>query len=68
MKKTDKSKFSNLSKKQCLEMIEGYRRNMADARMFFAQELEKENKNYKDGIRELQIILWTKYKTKVDDN
>ena len=60
--------FRNLSKKQCIEMIASYRRNMADAKLFYAQELEKENKNYRDGIQELLIILWTKYKTRIDDN
>ena len=49
-------------------MIASYRRNMADARMFYAQELERENKNYRDGIKELMIILWTKYKTRINDN
>tara|TARA_S200000501_G_scaffold338738_1_gene345782 strand:+ start:526 stop:717 length:192 start_codon:yes stop_codon:yes gene_type:complete len=57
--------FRNLSAKACIEMIASYKRNMAEARMFHAQELEKEIKHYRDGIEELSIILWTKYKTKI---
>tara|TARA_A100001015_G_scaffold253915_1_gene294399 strand:- start:590 stop:790 length:201 start_codon:yes stop_codon:yes gene_type:complete len=66
MKKTNKSNFSSLSKKQCFEMIAGYQRNIKDAERFFKEELDREISNYKTGIVEIEEILLTKYKTRVN--
>ncbi len=47
-------------------MIAGYQRNIKDAERFFKEELDREISNYKTGIVEIEEILLTKYKTRVN--
>ena len=63
MKQVSNKQFSNLSKKQCIEMIANYRRNIKDAERFYKDCLEREINNYKAGIVDVERILLTKYKT-----
>ena len=55
--------FKNLSKKQCIEMIANYRRNIRDAERFYKECLDRETTIYKAGIVDGKHILLTKYKT-----
>tara|TARA_R100000781_G_C4009963_1_gene103318 strand:+ start:194 stop:403 length:210 start_codon:yes stop_codon:yes gene_type:complete len=57
----------NLTKKQALEMIKGYQREIKNAERFYKEELELETKNYKEGIRNCKKLLLQKFNIDFDE-
>ena len=60
-----KKQFGNLLKKQCIKTTINYRRSIKEAERFYKDLLDREINNYKDGIKDVEKIVLTRYKTRI---
>lgn len=60
--------LNNITKKQCLDMIKGYQREIINSARFYKECLEKETKCYREGIDNCKRVLLTKYNYDIESN
>ena len=56
----------NLTKKQAIEMVINYKRNIREAERFYKDCRDREVRNYIDGINECRDLLRNKFDYSVD--
>ena len=60
--------LNNITKKQCLDMIKGYKREIINSERFYKECLEKEIKHYREGIDNCKRVLLSKYNYDIESN
>ena len=58
--------FTKLSKKQLLDMVEGYKREIKKSERFYREEFKSETKSFIEAIEEIGELLRIKHKTNID--
>ena len=58
--------FEKLSKKQLLDMVSGYKREIKNSERFYREEFKSETKSFIEAIEEIGELLRTKHKTNID--
>ena len=58
--------FEKLSKKQLLDMVSGYKREIKNSERFYREECKSETKSFIEAIEEIGELLRTKHKTNID--
>ena len=57
--------FEKLSKKQLLDMVSGYKREIKNSERFYREEFKSETKSFIEAIEEIGELLRTKHKTNI---
>tara|TARA_B100000886_G_scaffold253452_1_gene179178 strand:+ start:130 stop:342 length:213 start_codon:yes stop_codon:yes gene_type:complete len=58
--------FEKLSKKQLLDMVDGYKREIKKSERFYREEYKSETKSFIEAIEEIGELLRVKHKTNID--
>ena len=58
--------FTKLSKKQLLDMVDGYKREIKKSERFYREECLSETKTFIKAIEEIGELLRVKHKTNID--
>ena len=58
--------FTKLSKKQLLDMVDGYKREIKKSERFYREECQSETKSFIEAIEEIGELLRVKHKTNID--
>ena len=58
--------FEKLSKKQLLDMVSGYKREIKNSDRFYREECKSENITFIEAIEEIGELLRIKHKTNID--
>ena len=58
--------FEKLSKKQLLDMVSGYKREIKNSERFYREECKSETKSFFEAIKEIGELLRIKHKTNID--
>ena len=58
--------FEKLSKKQLLDMVSGYKREIKNSERFYREEFKSETKSFIEAIEEIGELLRIKHKTNID--
>jgi len=58
--------FTKLSKKQLLDMVDGYKREIKKSERFYREEYKSETKSFIEAIEEIGELLRVKHKTNID--
>ena len=57
--------FEKLTKKQLLDMVSGYKREIKKSERFYREECKSETKSFIEAIEEIGELLRTKHKTNI---
>ena len=58
--------FEKLTKKQLLDMVSGYKREIKNSERFYREECKSETKTFIEAIEEIGELLRIKHKTNID--
>ena len=58
--------FEKLTKKQLLDMVSGYKREIKKSERFYREECKSETKSFFEAIEEIGELLRVKHKTNID--